>query len=52
MQSLTQQGWLVEYQEYQPQRAAAGMVSLPTKLRATREDLRLRVVIDSWRLDP
>jgi outer membrane lipoprotein LolB len=50
--SLTQQGWLVEYQEYQPQRAAAGMVSLPKRLRATREDLRLRVVIDSWRLDP
>jgi outer membrane lipoprotein LolB len=50
--SLTQQGWLVEYQEYQPQRAAAGMVSLPAKLRASRENLRLRVVIDNWHLEP
>jgi outer membrane lipoprotein LolB len=49
--SLTQQGWLVEYQEYQPQHSREGMVSLPSKLRATRESLRLRVVIDSWRLD-
>ncbi|MEO8308618.1 MAG: lipoprotein insertase outer membrane protein LolB [Pseudomonadota bacterium] len=48
--SLTQQGWRVEYQEYQPQQLAVGRVSLPTKLRATRDDLRLRVVIDSWRL--
>ena len=29
--SLTQQGWLVEYQEYQPQHAAAGTVSLPRR---------------------
>jgi outer membrane lipoprotein LolB len=50
--SLTQQGWLVEYQEYLPQHSAAGTVSLPAKMRATRENLRLRVVIDNWRLDP
>ena len=50
--SLTQQGWLVEYQEYLPQRTAGGMVSMPTKMRASREDLRLRVVIDSWLLQP
>ena len=50
--SLTQQGWLVEYQEFQPQRAAGGTVPLPTRMRATREDLRLRVVIDSWLLQP
>ncbi len=50
--SLAQQGWLVEYQEYQPQRAAGATVSLPRRLRATREDLRLRIVIDSWRLQP
>jgi len=50
--SLTQQGWLVEYLEYRPQLAAAGLLSLPVKMRATRDDLRLRVVVDSWRLDP
>jgi outer membrane lipoprotein LolB len=48
LSSLTQRGWLVEYQEFLPQRAAGGMVSMPTKIRATRDDLRLRVVIDSW----
>jgi outer membrane lipoprotein LolB len=51
LQSLTQRGWLVEYQEYQPQQSREGKVSLPVRLRATREDLRLRVVVDSWRLD-
>jgi hypothetical protein len=27
-------------------------VSLPAKLRASRENLRLRVVIDNWHLEP
>lgn len=48
--TLTQHGWRIEYQEYLPQQATMGVVSLPTRLRATREDLRLRVVIDRWRL--
>lgn len=49
---LTQHGWRVEYQEFLPQSSAQGALLLPRRLRATREDLRLRVVIDSWRLDP
>jgi outer membrane lipoprotein LolB len=52
---LTQLGWRVDYQEFESQEMTGGMttgrVALPKRLRATREDLRLRVVIDRWRLD-
>ena len=49
---LTQLGWRVEYQEFGPQPIATGRIALPKRLSATREDLRLRVVIDRWRLEP
>jgi outer membrane lipoprotein LolB len=48
--SLEQAGWLIEYEEYRAQRSSAGGVMLPRRLRATRENLRLRVVVDNWRL--
>jgi outer membrane lipoprotein LolB len=48
--SLAQDGWLVEYQQYQLQRVAAGQVRMPTRLRATRESFRLRVAVDRWAL--
>jgi outer membrane lipoprotein LolB len=52
---LSQFGWRVDYQEFAPQDRTKGiqpgMVALPKRLSATREDLRLRVVIDRWRLD-
>jgi outer membrane lipoprotein LolB len=52
LKSLEQDGWRVEYEEYQPQASSAGSVQMPRRLRATRESLRLRVVVDSWHLLP
>ena len=47
---LEQQGWKLEYEDYRAQPAAAGTVRLPGRLTATREDIRLRLVVDRWRL--
>ncbi len=43
---LRQSGWLVEFLEYD---AAGG---LPKRLRLTRADLEIRLVIDEWRGEP
>jgi len=45
---LTQLGWQVDYQEYRPQASAQGQLAMPRRLRATRDDLDLRLVIDRW----
>lgn len=47
---LTQLGWQVDYQEYRPQQGAQGRFTMPRRLRATREELDLRLVIDRWKL--
>jgi outer membrane lipoprotein LolB len=50
--TLTQQGWAVSFDEYRSQRLPQGQVQLPRRLTASREDLRLRLVIDKWNLRP
>jgi len=44
--SLSQQGWQIDYQTWHP--AAAAQPSLPKRLQALKEDIRLRLVIDRW----
>lgn len=48
---LTQREWLVRYEDFRPQRAGGETVSLARRLTATRADLRLRLVVDRWRLE-
>jgi outer membrane lipoprotein LolB len=47
---LEQQGWLLRYENYRAEAAPGGTVRLPGKLTATRDELRLRLVIDRWQL--
>jgi outer membrane lipoprotein LolB len=47
---LTQQGWHIRYEQWMNVAAAGGDVQLPRRLTATRDDLRLRVVVDKWKL--
>lgn len=50
--ALAQQGWNVTFDEYRLQSSPRGQVSMPRRLTAQREDLRLRLVIDRWNLQP
>lgn len=50
--ALEQQGWRVDFDEYRDQSVVQGQVALPRRLTATRSGLRLRLVIDRWRLGP
>lgn len=52
LSSLQQDGWQVEYQEYREESLAQGRTAMPRRLRATRDALDLRLVIDSWNLSP
>ncbi|MGC4028621.1 MAG: lipoprotein insertase outer membrane protein LolB [Steroidobacteraceae bacterium] len=49
---LAQQGWTVSFNEYRAQRLPQGQVQLPRRLTASHADLRLRMVIDKWNLQP
>jgi len=44
LQWLEQSGWRIEYQRYRP----AGILEVPKKMVLTRDDLRVRFVIDRW----
>ncbi len=44
LQRLTQAGWQIEYQHYRND----GSLDMPKKIVLTREDLRVRLVIDHW----
>ena len=46
LQTLRQQGWQIEYQAYQ--RVAHGW--LPQRLSVQRDDRKLKLVIENWRL--
>ncbi len=50
LQQLEQQHWLIRYQRHVTVNTAAGSLQLPALLVATRDDLRLRLVIDRWRI--
>jgi outer membrane lipoprotein LolB len=43
---LRQSGWLVEFLDYN------GSSGLPARLRLSREDVEIRLVIDEWRGEP
>ncbi|MBE0619952.1 MAG: outer membrane lipoprotein LolB [Burkholderiales bacterium] len=43
--NLRQSGWLVEFLDY-------GTNGLPERLRLSREDVEIRLVIDQWRAEP
>jgi outer membrane lipoprotein LolB len=44
MQSLEQDGWTLEFSEYQD----AGAIELPRKFEVANSELRLKVVVDTW----
>ncbi|KAF1691041.1 lipoprotein insertase outer membrane protein LolB [Pseudoxanthomonas koreensis] len=46
LQRLAADGWVVEYQEWQP--AAGPWPDMPRRLQATREGARVRLVVDRW----
>ncbi len=46
--SLSQSGWQVRYDRYQP----VGAIALPSRMEMTTEGLRLRVAVSDWRLPP
>jgi outer membrane lipoprotein LolB len=48
--ALEQDGWRVEYTEYKAFGAAALDTLLPRRLTLTRAGIRLRLVIDNWKL--
>jgi outer membrane lipoprotein LolB len=52
LSSLEQDGWRVEYAEYRAFGQAALEALLPRRLTLTREGIRLRLLIDHWKLGP
>lgn len=50
LQKLEQQQWLILYERYMPVSTRAGTAQMPARLTATREGLRLRLVVDRWQL--
>lgn len=50
--TLAQQGWSVTFDEYRVVALPQGQVQLPRRLTASRDDLRLRLVIDKWDIGP
>jgi outer membrane lipoprotein LolB len=50
LQRLEQQQWLILYERYMPVETNAGTTQMPARLTATRDGLRLRLVVDRWRL--
>lgn len=47
-----QQDWHLRYEDFRGEKTARGDVLAPRKLTATREAIRLRLVVDRWRLLP
>jgi outer membrane lipoprotein LolB len=47
---ITQQGWLIRYDRRAGVATRAGQLRLPQKLTATRDDLRLTLFVDRWKL--
>ena len=47
-----QQQWHLRHEDFRMETTARGKVRMPRKLTATREEIRLRLVVDRWRLRP
>jgi outer membrane lipoprotein LolB len=43
---LSQLGWVLRFESYAQQRTHAGLARMPARLIATRDDLRLRLIVD------
>lgn len=48
LQRLRQDGWSVDYERY----ALQGLLAMPGRVTIQREGIRIRLVIDRWRLGP
>lgn len=44
LQTLEQDGWTLEFEEYQ----RAGALDLPRKLQVANSEIRLKIVVDTW----
>lgn len=51
VQRLEQRDWLISYDRHVEVNTTAGAVQLPARLVATRDKLRLTLVIDRWRIN-
>lgn len=49
--TLDQQGWQMKFERWYAIGSRAGTLLLPQRLTATRDGVRLRVVMDRWKLD-
>jgi outer membrane lipoprotein LolB len=47
---LQQRDWQLAFEEYRAQLLKAARVQMPRRIIATRENVRLRLVVDRWRL--
>ncbi len=45
---VQQDGWTIDYLEWQPDPAAGAAPALPTRINAQRGDARVRLIVDSW----
>lgn len=45
---LEQDGWIIDYLDWQPDSAAGAVLALPTRINAQRGDARVRLIVDSW----
>jgi outer membrane lipoprotein LolB len=50
LQAFSQQGWAVTYERYTAVDTRSGRMQLPAKLVASRDNLRLSLVIDRWNM--
>jgi outer membrane lipoprotein LolB len=50
LRELQQDDWRITYDEYRLQQLPRGAVQLPRRLTAARDGLRLKLVVDTWRL--
>jgi len=48
--ALTQQDWRLEFGDYRQQRLNRSAVQMPRRITATRGEVRLRLVVDGWKL--
>jgi len=48
--ALSQQEWRLQFEDYRQQQLNRSAVQMPRRLIATRGDVRLRLVVDRWKL--
>jgi outer membrane lipoprotein LolB len=48
--ALSQQDWQLVFEDYREQRVSSSLVQMPRRIIATRGSVRLRLVVDGWKL--